>query len=279
MNKPLVSIIVPCYNQAQYLDEALQSVLEQTYKSWECIIVNDGSPDNTEEVAGKWVIKNSRFKYVFKQNGGVSSARNLGIAHSVGEFILPLDADDKLGSSYVEKSVAVFLESPSLKLVYCRAMKFGDENEIWKLPDFSLQNLAIDNLIFCSALYKKIDWEYIGGYDERMILGLEDWEFWIALLKKGGEVFRIDEVDFYYRIKKNSRQSDLKVDNKKILFEYLSIKHADFFVKQLGSFIYLHSIIKNTKSEFQNKLQSEKFVIDLFCSTFFKFNIFKKYKS
>ena len=66
---PLVSIIVPCYNQAQYLPETLDSVLAQTYPYWECIIVNDGSPDNTEEIAKHYCEKDNRFKYLFKENG------------------------------------------------------------------------------------------------------------------------------------------------------------------------------------------------------------------
>ena len=86
----LISIIVPCYNQAQYLDECLQSVLDQTYHNWECIIVNDGSPDNTEEFANKWTAKDSRFKYLLKTNGGLSSARNAGIETANGEWILSI---------------------------------------------------------------------------------------------------------------------------------------------------------------------------------------------
>lgn len=96
MNQPLISIIVPCYNQSQYLDECLQSVLDQTYPDWECIIVNDGSPDNTEEVARKWVEKDVRFKYFYKENGGLSSARNFGILKSEGVFVFFIDADDHL---------------------------------------------------------------------------------------------------------------------------------------------------------------------------------------
>ncbi|WP_374360648.1 glycosyltransferase family 2 protein, partial [Cloacibacterium sp.] len=75
---PLISVVVPCYNQAQYLDECLQSVLNQTYQDWECIIVNDGSPDHTEEIAKNWVEKDTRFIYLSKENGGLSSARNAG---------------------------------------------------------------------------------------------------------------------------------------------------------------------------------------------------------
>ena len=99
----LISVIVPCYNQAQYLDECLQSVLDQTYTDWECIIVNDGSPDHTEEIAKKWVEKDARFRYLFKENGGLSSARNAGIEIAKGEWILPLDADDKIGNQYLEQ--------------------------------------------------------------------------------------------------------------------------------------------------------------------------------
>ncbi len=66
-NNPLISVIVPCYNQAEYLDECLHSILYQTYQNWECIIVNDGSPDNTEEIALKWVDKDIRFRYIKKE--------------------------------------------------------------------------------------------------------------------------------------------------------------------------------------------------------------------
>lgn len=83
---PLISVIVPCYNQAQYLDECLQSVYDQTYQNWECIIVNDGSPDNTEEIVLQWTKKDARFNYLKKENGGLSSARNAGIDIAKGEF-------------------------------------------------------------------------------------------------------------------------------------------------------------------------------------------------
>jgi len=92
----LVSIIIPCYNQANYLTYSLASVLEQTYTNWECIIVNDGATDNTKEVAKEWCAKDNRFVYVEKQNGGLSSARNAGINVAKGDYIQFLDADDIL---------------------------------------------------------------------------------------------------------------------------------------------------------------------------------------
>ena len=134
---PLVSVIVPCYNQASFLSDALDSVLAQTYTDWECIIVNDGSTDNTEEVAKTYINKDSRFAYVHKNNGGLPSARNFGISKSSGDFILPLDADDLIGSSYLEKAISRFKSFPETKLVYCKAAKFGHVSGAWSLGEYS----------------------------------------------------------------------------------------------------------------------------------------------
>lgn len=278
MKNPTVSIIVPCYNQAQYLEECLQSVLKQSYRNWECIVVNDGSPDNTEKVVRKWIEKDSRFKYLYQENKGVSSARNYGIYQAIGKFILPLDADDKISSKYLELAINEFHGNNKLKVVYCKAEKFGEEIGKWELPEFSLQGLSRNNMIFCSALFEKNEWESVQGYDVNMKAGLEDYEFWIALLKKGGQVIRLEEVGFYYRIKGSSRQVDLKNKETKALFEYISVKHADFFVKYYGSFKKMEQELEQSIQQYEDKLKSEKFVIDAFCSTFLGFSVFGKYK-
>lgn len=239
MNNTLVSIIVPCYNQAQYLDEALQSVLEQTYENWECIIVNDGSPDETDIVVQKW-LNDKRFKYIYQENKGVSAARNLGISIAKGLYILPLDGDDKISRDYITNAMLSFENDKTLKVVYCKAEKFGDEFGDWVLDAFSLRNLSIKNIIFCSAFFLKKDWEKVGGYDENMIDGVEDWEFWISLLKHGGEVKRLDSVDFFYRIKNVSRQKLFDKEKYTNALNYLSVKHADFFVKQHGNPILIY---------------------------------------
>lgn len=274
MNNSLVSIIVPCYNQAQYLQEALQSVLDQTYENWECIVVNDGSVDNTEEVAQKWASKDSRFVYLKKENGGLSNARNAGIEVAQGEFILPLDADDKIARNYVDLAMESFKADSSLKVVYSKAEKFGDQNGPWNLKPFSLEGLTQDNMIFCSAFFKKRDWQLVGGYDPKMIYGLEDFEFWISILKKGGNVKCLDDIGFYYRIKSDSMVKRMSKEEIKQIFEYLSIKHADFYVNQYGSFVALNNKFKQERNQFSAKLKSKKFVIDLFCRTFFGFSVF-----
>jgi glycosyltransferase involved in cell wall biosynthesis len=278
MSLEKVSIIVPCYNQAEYLDEALQSVLVQDYANWECIIVNDGSTDDTEIVAKQWCDKDTRFQYLFKENSGLSSSRNFGIASSTGTFILPLDADDKIAPNYVALAMHSFKGDSSLKVVYSKAEKFGNEEGLWDLQPFSLKAIAMENMIFCSAIFRKRDWELVGGYDINMIHGFEDWEFWITLLKNGGNVKCLDIVGFYYRMKPNSMLRNIDKKKKKYLYEYMSVKHADFFVKQLGSFIYLNLVAERSKTEWFYKLKRKKFAIDVFCVAFFGFSIFGLYK-
>ena len=272
---PIVSIIVPCYNQAQYLDECLNSVLDQTYPNWECIIVNDGSPDNTEEVAKKWTNKDERFKYLYKTNGGLSSARNEGIKNAVGTLILPLDADDKIANIYCELAINALVKNSSLSLIYANSEKFGLVNEIWDLPEFSIEKLATENLIYCSAFFKKEDWERVGGYDENLMQGLEDWEFWIAILKKGGNVIKLKETCFYYRIKETSMITSLKDENKKRIFDYISIKHADFFVQHLGSFFKLQEKINTLERNSFKNVTSKRKALKTFIKCFFGINFFK----
>ena len=112
-----------------------------------------------------------------------------------------------------------------------------------------------------------------------MIYGQEDWEFWIAVLKNGGGVLQLSEIGFYYRIKANSMARSLDLEKIKYLINYMSYKHSQFFFNQLGTPTELYKKVEQTKREHIINLKSEKFVLDLFLSTFFKFSLFGKYKS
>ncbi|MFT4668557.1 MAG: glycosyltransferase involved in cell wall biosynthesis [Flavobacteriaceae bacterium] len=274
--KAIVSIVVPSYNQAQFLDEALTSVFNQSYSNWECIIVNDGSKDNVEEVANQWTVKDARFRYYSQKNQGVSSARNLGVENAEGIYILPLDADDKISLKYLELAVEAFEKDASLKLVYCQAEKFGDESGLWKLAPYSLKGLTKENMIFCSAIYHKMSWKELGGYDTQMKSGLEDWEFWIHLLKNGGNVLCLKYVGFHYRVKTISRTKTIRLEDFKDLNEYLSLKHPEFFVEHLGSFQELNSAIGKARLAERAKLKGKKYVLNAFCKAFFGFEFFSK---
>lgn len=251
---PTVSIIVPCYNQAQYLPDALQSVLDQTYAHWECIIINDGSPDKTEVVAQEWCRRDKRFKYVKKENGGLSSARNAGIKSSTGEFILPLDADDKIASEYLAQGVKILESLPGIKLVYGKVEFFGSMEGEWKLPGFSLENLALSNMIYCSAIFRRQDFDKYGPYDELFIDGLEDWDLWISILKNGGDVVKLPDVLFYYRRKREGSMVDLMQDDYRLnqYLEMMYSKHQKLYVSLFGNPISAYATNHVMKGQLQD---------------------------
>lgn len=233
-NNRLVSIVIPCYNQARYLNETVQSVMGSTHKAIEIIIVNDGSTDNTSEIGQSLAEQISCVHYFSQNNSGPSVARNHGIQKSSGEYILPLDADDLISKDYIEKALTVLIKRPEVKVVYCEAEKFGFKTGPWQLKPFSLELLAKDNMIFVSALYRKSDWDACGRYDEGFIWGREDWEFWISMLKAGGEVVKLPITGFYYRINPNSRRKKMNNDRKRNLIAYINTKHRHFIHQQLN---------------------------------------------
>lgn len=202
-----ISIIVPCFNHGEFLVETLSSVLNQSYKHWECIIVNDGSSDHSEHIALEWSNKDDRFIYFSQINLGVSIARNNGIKKSTGFYILPLDSDDIIHENYLEEAIITFENNPNLNLVYCNGKKFGLENESLSLSKYNYKDLLLDNMIFCSAIFKKTDFNKTSGYDNDMQNGLEDWEFWIRFLDENSQVVRLEKEYFFYRIQESSRNT------------------------------------------------------------------------
>ena len=235
-----VSVIVPVFNQGKFLSEALDSVLRQTYPYWECVIVNDGSPDNTEEVARRYLDRDGRFKYLFQQNKGLSSARNAGITNSGGEYILPLDADDVIGSTYLEKAIRHFEEFPETKLVYCKAELFGEKEGCWDLDTYDYDRFIWRNCIFCTAMYRRNDYDKTKGYNVNMVHGYEDWDFWLTLINKEDVVHCIDEVLFYYRIKKVSMHTELTKRSKESLVQLYN-NHPEIYDQYKGNILYYRS--------------------------------------
>ena len=229
----LVSIIVPCFNQANFLKESLQSVLDQTHENWECIIVNDGSPDNTEDIANKWCETDNRFRYFKKPNGGLSSARNAGIRIAKGDFILPLDADDILDKSYISRLLPELISDNSLSVVSCYS-KFFEKNISNIVYEFkpvgsSYRNLLFENNLIATSLFRKKDWTEVGGYDEKMKNGFEDWEFWISITKSGRKYKIVEEFLFYYRKSRNSMLIDTLENHRISNLEYVIEKHREFY--------------------------------------------------
>lgn len=233
---PIISIVVACFNQGVYLPDALMSLENQTFQNWEGIIVNDGSTDNTEDIALSYVEKDKRFKYVSQENGGVSKARNVGILQASGTFILPLDADDKLASTYIEKAIAHFTCYPETRLVYSQWAFFGEATKHQQLSYKGYSKLLVNNEIFSSAIFRKEDALQIGGFDEGMHLGLEDWEFYIRLLDDQSVVYQIPEPLFFYRIKAVSKNVTA-AQNVLTVEKYIYQKHIERYSYYYGSAI------------------------------------------
>ena len=199
---PLVSVIVPCYDQAKYLEEAVASVVAQTYPHWELIIVDDGSPDDTREVAQRLIARHPdrRIRLLDKPNGGLADARNAGIRASEGEYWLPLDADDALAPTFLEKAVPVLAARPDIGFVYSHIEHFGSETGVYRLPPFDADSLVhADNIGCVCSLVRREVWEQVGGYDVAMRDGYEDWDFWIGCVEKGWQGHRLPEALFRYR--------------------------------------------------------------------------------
>lgn len=203
----LISIIIPCYNQAQYLEEALYSVLNQSYDNWECIIVNDGSTDNTEVIAKKWQLKDERFKYLYQSNSGVSSARNLGLNNCSGKFVQFLDSDDYIDSNKLEASISSI--NDGFDLVITNFKTFINDVKLAKAHPGFLNPLFFN---FTSVLYQwglnfnipiHCGFFPIDFFQEfkfsRELKGNEDWMMWLHFFKKNPSVCFLEQVMVYYR--------------------------------------------------------------------------------
>ena len=263
-SEPLVSIVVPCYNQSHFLDDALESVLNQSYTNWECIIVNDGSPDDTVIIAQYWVKTDVRFKYVERENGGLSRARNTGIRFSEGTLILPLDADDILHKDYLSILVPVLIQNDNLAIVSCNTGFFTtNPNEVYfKLqPKGSeIKNLLYQNQLIATSLFKKTSWECVGGYDESMKSGFEDWEFWLRVLKVERKTYQIiPEILFYYRKSEESMLMDTVANYQEVIKKYIIQKHPELYIEDFHNFtsvqFYHLKTARDAKKAIKNSME------------------------
>lgn len=252
----MVSIIIPAYNCAPYLGETLDSVLRQTYTDWECIIVDDGSTDNTFAVADSYCSKHPNIACYRQENSGPSAARNNAIAHSSGEFLLPLDGDDIISDTYLEKAIRHFREHPETKLVYCQADTFGNVSETWELPPYSFAELLFTNCIFCTALFRREDFDKTPGFDTKMKEGLEDWDFWISLLGPDDIVYQIPETLFHYRIHGVSRTTRA-AENSKKLWKQVSANHIDKYRDNIADVLDVFRHKMNASDEYITHLETE----------------------
>ena len=257
---PLISVVIPAYNAEQFLDETLESVLSQTYENWECIIVNDGSTDNTESIAKKWCEKDARFCYFYKENSGVSDTRNLGIKEARGEYIAFLDADDILTPDSLEVRINVLIEQ-NVDLVATKLQHFTD-----KLPKVSKNNARQDVLYYAkegltqlmafnkvtpsTVLCKKSVMDEVGGFTWHK--KAEDLHCWLKVLFAGYKIYRLGEYYAYRRMHNNS-WSSMDINCSKEVLELIVSLKANILENGMDYYRYFNrwakkNIIINNKN-------------------------------
>ena len=194
-----MSVIIPCFNHGEFLPEAVMSVIKIKRDDIEIIVVDDGS---TNERTRQEIDKLCRegIKVIRQENKGLGAARNVGILASQGEFIFPLDADDRLHPGWIDRGIRILESNSQVGVVYGDAECFGTRNCRWTTGTFDPNRLLQWNYIHASALYRRSVWEQNRGYDSTMpVQGYEDWDFWLGALEHGWEFAYIPEVFFDYR--------------------------------------------------------------------------------
>lgn len=264
---PKVSIIIPCYNQGKYVAEAINSALRQTFKDIEIVCVNDGSTDNSVKTIKSFENKYKNFIFLNnEENRGVIYSRNFAIKNCNGTYILPLDADDIIEPTYVEKAVKILDNNPNIGIVYCKAKIFGNYDKYWNLKPFNKSDILYENCIFCSALFRKSDFIKIGGYNNNMKYGCEDYDLWLSFIEQGLEVFQINEILFSYRQYDETSRTTISLKNKKEIWNNLIKNHINLYLNDenfLERLIFSNPIKTNKKYKKYKKMFNKLFPITI----------------
>lgn len=177
-----VSIIITCYNYGQHIEEAIKSALEQSYKNIEVIVIDDGSTDNTKNICSKF---SKQINYTFQRNSGVAVARNNGIKMAHGEYVILLDADDRLNKHYVQQCLDHIRKHQEVGYVFTQVRHFGDESFDTNYPDFDIAIIMKSGpYINVSALIKKDCFNY-KKFNPKITTGYEDWDLYLGFYEHG----------------------------------------------------------------------------------------------
>lgn len=241
---PLISIVIPAYNQSIYLRDCVDSIINQTFADWEVVIVDDGSPDNVREFAEYYQNIDSRIRFYHTENKGVGAARNFAVSKCSGKYVMNIDGDDLLSPYALEFYVKAYEKYPDAAIVKSGYVDFKDwrrnitedfksEYEIKELVNFEYKNMIFKNayILHSACLCKREDYDKINGYDE-IIEGYEDWELWLRLLNlyENPLIIESDIPLFYHRLRKESRNIDACRKHYDILISIIQ-KNRDIYSK------------------------------------------------
>lgn len=201
------TVIIPVYNQGVFLKDTLSYLKNQTIQNFKIIIVDDGSSDK-ETCAYLDSINDDMIHKVRQENKKLPAARNKGILLADTEYVWVHDADDYFEASFLEKALQIIKNDAQVGSVGCWGREFCGkritENDHWEPLGGDVKNFLAGNNSISSAIVRKSAWEQVGGYDETMVNGYEDWDFWIKLTSSGWKIDIIPEVLFNYRVTEGS---------------------------------------------------------------------------
>lgn len=251
MQRPLVSVVIPNYNYARYLSEAIDSVLAQTYPKIEVIVVDDGS---TDESIPKLRQYGSRIQYIQQKNQGVAAARNRGIHQSVGELIAFLDADDYWLPLKIERQVEQFIKAPGLGMVHCGVIEFGEVTGVEVIRLDGQQGDVADELLLLQRsvilgggsglIVQRSILEEIQGFDTRLSTSA-DWDLFYRIARKYRVGFVAEPLVKYRRHRSNMHSNINAMEQDMLLGFHKAFTNASLETQRLRRRAYakLHLIL------------------------------------
>ena len=223
MSDVLITVVIPCFNHGAYLWEAIRSVENSGFDAFEIIIVDDGSTDpETRKVALE--IQAAGYHIILQNNQGVAASRNNAIRLAKGEYIIPLDADNRLLKPYFFKGLEILQQNPEVGVVYGDALIIGEKSGDWKNHPLILEEMLFENYIDTCTIIRKSMWEQVGGYDSNApVPTRQDYIFWLDCLKHDWKFVYLPEYCFEYRFLEGSEvRKYARISAKRLLItEYI----------------------------------------------------------
>jgi glycosyltransferase involved in cell wall biosynthesis len=226
MNTPTISVILPCYNAHAYLPRALESLRAQSFQGFETLIINDGSTD--PDTLAYLESLSDDIQVIHQENRGLAAARNRGFKEARAELVLPLDCDDWLATAFLEEAYNVLESNPKKSFVFADLALEGESEGILEKPFNLFEQLYFNQLPYC-MLMPRSAWESIGGYDEAMRLGYEDWEFNIRLGLNGYRGVPLGKPYFHYWVSSSGMLASISRTRHISLWRYIRVKHEEAY--------------------------------------------------
>ena len=250
--RPRVTVVTPVYNVVRYLEETVQSVVAQTYRDWELIIVDDGSTDPAARTALD-ELEQRGFTLIRTEDRGLAASRNTGARRGQGEFLLVLDSDDKLAPTFLERTVACLDAAPDAGFAVTGTRLFGSRRGKRMPPESDLVRLLCLNVVGSHWLTRRTCWEQAGGWPERSVAdvdGVDDWSLAIAILEHGWRWAVVPEYLFHRRVREKSFSARNREPERRreILRELIRLHEATYREHHVEVFLTMDATIRRLQS-------------------------------